>query len=257
MKKRYYIITAIVSYLFFTLSSVPAAKVISLVSDNSNMPVKLYGVYGSLWDGGANTVMIQGQPASIDDLQWSINPASLLLASISADIEASVKEQNVVGNINISAMGDISASDVRAQIDASVMQKLVNMPLGELGGVFNINVEDFEMSDEGFPVVSANIKWNNAKLTLLETVDLGHINLDITPEEDNRLSAKITNNKGELSLDGTATIDPSKNYNLDLRITPEDSAKPNIRQSLGMFAKKQTDGSYLVKRKGNLRDLGL
>jgi len=236
MKKRYYIITAIVSYLFFTLSSVPAAKVISLVSDNSNMPVKLYGVYGSLWDGGANTVMIQGQPASIDDLQWSINPAS---------------------NINISAMGDISASDVRAQIDASVMQKLVNMPLGELGGVFNINVEDFEMSDEGFPVVSANIKWNNAKLTLLETVDLGHINLDITPEEDNRLSAKITNNKGELSLDGTATIDPSKNYNLDLRITPEDSAKPNIRQSLGMFAKKQTDGSYLVKRKGNLRDLGL
>lgn len=256
MKKRYYILIAVLSYLFFTLGNVPAAKVISLIEKNTNIPVKLYGVHGSLWNGGAEKVLAQGQPP-IDNLQWSINPAMLLLAQLNGEVTGSIKNQNIIGDFNVSALGTISASNVRARINAPVMQELIQMPLGELDGIFNINIEHLELKQQGIPMVKANLKWENAKLTMVESVDLGFVDLSITSDENDNLSAKILNKKGQLLIDGNAVLDEKKAYNLNLRITPETNATDNIRQSIAMFARRQTDGSYLLKRKGNLSDLGL
>lgn len=256
MKKRYYILTAIISYLFFTLGNVPAAKVISLVEKNTRIPAKIYGVQGSLWNGTADKVIMQGQP-SIDNLQWSINPASLLLARLNGEIKAQVKEQNIIGNISVSAAGTLSASDVRARINADVMQELIQLPLGELDGIFTVNIESLELKPEGLPDITAQVNWKNAKLTLAETVDLGNIVLTVKPGDDNQLKAKISNKSGQLLIDGKANVDGKKLYTVDLRMTPEKNATNNIRQSLAMFARRQTDGSYLLKRKGRLQELGL
>jgi len=256
MKKRYYILTAIVTYLFFTLGNVPAANVLSFAQKNTSLPVKLYGVQGSIWNGSAEKVIIPNQPA-IDNIKWNINPAMLLLARISGDVKASIKNQNVTGDISVSAMGNFSASNVRARIEAPVMQELIKMPLGELGGVFNINIESFETVQNGLPNIAANIKWQNATLTILESVDLGFIDLNLKTNDNNQLTADISNKKGQLLLDGNARLENNKAYDLNLRITPENNADQNIRQSVSMLAKRQTDGSYLLKRKGNLRELGL
>ncbi len=256
MKKRYYILIAILSYVFFTFGNVPAAKVISLAKKNTQLPASLYGVQGSIWNGSAEKVIIQGQPP-IDNIEWDINPAMLLLAQISGEVKGSIKNQNIIGNISVSAGGTVSASDVRARIEAPIMQELIQMPLGELAGFFNININSIEMPQDGLPVISAKIKWKNAKLTLIDTVDLGFIDLTLNTNDSNQLVAKISNTKGQLLLDGKANLDSNKVYNIDLRITPEKNINNNIRQSLSMFSKRQTDGSYLLKRKGNLKELGL
>jgi len=256
MKKRYYILIAIFSYLFFTLGNVPAAKVISLVQKNTKLPAKLYGVQGSIWNGNAEKVIISGQPA-IDNIQWNINPAMLLLARISGEVKGSIKNQSVVGDVSVSAAGTFNASNVRARIEAPVMQEFLKMPLGELGGVFNINIESFEATQEGLPKLFANIKWKSAKVTVLDTVDLGFIDLNLRTDDNNQLLAKISNKKGQLVLDGKAKLDSKKTYDLNLRITPETNADNNLRQSIAMIAKRQSDGSYLLKRKGNLSTLGL
>jgi len=260
MKTRYYILIAIASFLFFTLGNVPAAKVISLVQKNAQLPLKFYGVQGSIWNGGAEKVILQknlqGQPP-IDNIQWDINPAMLLMARISGEVKGSIKNQNVVGDISYSAGGTFRASNVRARIEAPVVQELAQLPLGELGGVFNINIESFEATSEGLPKIAATIKWKNAKLTVMETVELGFIDLDLSTDDNDKLLAIISNTKGQLLLDGKANLDSNKTYDLNLRITPESSANNNVRQSIALFAKRQSDGSYLVKRKGNLSELGL
>jgi hypothetical protein len=53
MKKRSYIITAVVSYLVFLTATTPASMFSSLLEDNS--PVKLQGISGTLWQGKAST----------------------------------------------------------------------------------------------------------------------------------------------------------------------------------------------------------
>ena len=133
MKQRYYVILAIISYLFFTLVNTPAATVISLAEKNLQLPVKFYGVQGSIWNGTSDTVLIQGQPP-VNMLQWSLNPLALLIGSLSADIEAQVKQQKIIGNLSVGATGNIEASNVRARLDASDVQQLLAMPFGELAG---------------------------------------------------------------------------------------------------------------------------
>ena len=255
MKKRYSIIIGVIAYLFFTLGNVPAAKVYSLTESNNLLPVKLYGIQGSIWTGRADKLILQNQ-TSIENLNWSINLSSLLLAKINADITANFKKQNVVGNITINALGTVKASDVRARIDAPIMQDLIQMPLGELGGHFNINIESLELKPNDLPIITASLKWKNAKLTLAETVDFGFIDLTIQTDENNQLVANISNKKAQLLINGSAKLDNTKRYTLKLNLTPEKNSSSSITQSLAMFARKQTDGSYLVNRKGSLRDLG-
>lgn len=256
MKTRYYILTAIFSYLFFTLGSVPADKLIALLETNNAMPIKLYGVYGSLWNGGAEQARIPGKPP-LTHLQWSINPAALLLARISGEVKTSINQQNIIADLSINALGTIRASDIRARVDAKVVQNLLRLPMGELAGSFNINIESLQLQPPALPIIRGRIKWQNAKFTLMEPVKLGHIQLDISPLDNNGLKATINSAKGQLSIKGRASVDEKKQYKLELSLIPEDSASPNIRQSLGMFARRQTDGSYLLKRNGNLTEFGL
>lgn len=255
MKKRYYILTAILSYLFFTLGNIPAEKIISLAQQNGPLPISFYGVHGSIWKGSAEQ-MILPDNTTIDNLHWSINLSSLLLATLSADINGSIKQQNIVGNIAINALGNIRVTDVRARIDAAVVQELAQLPLGELAGHFNINIQSLEFNPQGLPIITADLKWKNAKFTVLETVDLGFIDLSIKPGDDNQLIAKISNKKGQLNIDGEIILNSDNNYDLNLRITPEKNVSDNIRQTLAMFSRRQTNGSYLIKRKGNLSEIG-
>ena len=256
IKKRYYILTAILSYLFFMMSSLPASKLVSLAQEYKLTNAKLYGVYGSLWNGGAEQVNIPHQ-LPITNLQWSFNPASLLVAKLSSEINGTFKKQNFTGNVSVNAFGTVEATDVQARITASVMQELIQMPLGELGGAFKLNIASIILDKSAIPNINASVEWQDAELTFTETVELGHINIDINPTAENQLMATISNDKGQIKLDGTASVDDKKNYSLNLRMTPEANTPSSITQSLSLFSRRQTDASYLLKRKGNLRELGM
>ncbi len=255
MKKRYYIIIAIASYLIFTLVNTPAATVISVAEKNVKLPVKFYGVQGSIWRGSSDSLIIQGQPP-INNLQWSLNPFALLIASISADIEASIKQQKVLGHISVSSDGTIEASDVRAKLDASEVQQLIAMPFGELGGEFNLNIQSLEWQNKGLPITTGTLKWKSAKLTLAETVDLGNVSISVNPGKDKDLIATLNNKGGSISIEGTVSLQDNKHYKLDLQFTPEKNASEHTKQSLQMFAKRQSNGSYRFQQSGNLRQLG-
>jgi len=256
IKTRHYILIAALSYLFFMISGLPASKLISLAEENKLTTAKFYGVYGSLWNGGAEQINIPKQLA-VTNLQWSFNPASLLIAKISSEISGNIKNQNFIGNISVNAFGTVEATDVRARIASPVMQELMQMPLGELGGEFNLNIESLILNGAAIPNINGLIKWQNAQLTLTETVDLGDVNIAINTSAENKLSATISNKQGQLSLDGSASIDDKKLYSLNLRITPEINSPSSITQSLSLFSRRQTDGSYLVNRKGDLREFGM
>lgn len=255
MKQRYYVIIAVISYLLFTLVSTPAATVISLAENNMNLPTKFYGVQGSIWNGQADRVMIRSQQ-QLDNIKWSLNPLSLLLLSLSADIEAQVKQQKIIGNINIGVSGNISASDVRAQLNATDVQRMLAMPFGELGGEFNLDIKSLQWSGTGLPLASGKIIWKNARLTMVESVDLGQVELNISPGKDDQLLANIKNKNGQLNISGDASLMPDKRYTVDLNFNPQNNASNNIKQSLGMFARRQSNGSYTFKKSGNLNQLG-
>ena len=256
MKRRYYIAIALLSYLLFTLATIPAAPIFELAKKQARLPVTLYGIEGSLWNGTADTAIMPSQPP-IENISWSLSPAALLLARLSAEVEGAFKQQPFIGHISLHADGELHASDVRSQLPASLVQELMSLPLGELDGDFNLNIESLAWDRQGLPVTRAKILWLNAAYTLAETVNLGQVEIVLSPAKDNDLKAVIKNKEGAIAITGEALISSNKRFQIDLSFTPNNNATDNIKQSLAMFAKRQPNGSYRLKQTGNLRNFGL
>lgn len=255
MKQRYYWLIGIIAYLFFLLANSPAAQVIDLIDKQFKLPAKFYGVQGSVWSGQSDSILIKNK-TRLDNVHWSINPLSLLLLRISADLEADIKQSRTVGKMVVYANGSIEANSVRARLNASDVQQMMSMPFGQLGGEININLETLELDTNGIPKTTGQIKWRSAKLTLAETVELGNIEINISPEQKN-MKAVISNKGGMIAISGSATISEDKRYTLDIDLKPEASASANISQSLGMFARRLPNGTYQLKQNGNLKQIGL
>ncbi|MFW2373979.1 MAG: type II secretion system protein N [Gammaproteobacteria bacterium] len=254
MKRRYYIIIAVASYLLFSLSAIPAASIYSLLP--GNMPIKLYGIEGSIWNGRADSAVMPSKPP-VQQIQWQLSPFALLLASISADFNARFNEQPVVGNVRLSASGSVSISRLKTSMAAAEIAKLASIPLGEFDGEVFLDIESASLSDNAIPNIIGDIVWQNAKVTLTETVELGQISIKIRPQTNGDLLAKLANDKGSIDIRGDVTVSQNKAYKLNIVLTPKANTSPNITQSLGFFAKRQANGSYRVKQNGNLRQFGL
>ncbi len=256
MKIRYYLLIGIISYLLFTLINTPAATVLSLVENQVSLPVKFYGVQGTIWQGQTDRLMMQGGPP-IDNLRWELQPVALFTASIAADVQAQVKQQNVIGHVRVNSSGNIEASDLRARLEASAVQQLAAIPFGQLGGVFNIDIASLQASQQSIPQADGRISWKNARLTMMETVDLGEVLFELKPGEQGSLDLVVSNKGGDISISGRAKVLANKRYTVDINLTPQRSASANVTQSLGMFARRQSNGSYLFKQSGSLQQLGL
>ena len=87
-------------------------------------------------------------------------------------------------------------------------------------------------------------------------VDLGQIEINLSPEQKD-MKAVISNKGGMISISGSATITDNKLYTLDIELKPETTASNNIKQSLGMFARRLPNGVYQLKQNGNLKQFGL
>lgn len=253
MKPGHYALLAVISYLLFTLVTFPAAAIYKLVDENPAF--KIYGIEGSIWNGQADSVSIPRKP-SLNQIQWSINPFSLLLLAVSADFEAQLNNNPILANIRMGISGNMEINDLKTSIAASELARLASLPLGEFDGDVYLNIDNLSLADQPIPEISGSIIWQNAKLTLTETVDLGRLNIRLSPQTNGDLVAKITSDKGQIDISGEASIAQNKAYKLDIMLTPKSDTSPSITQSLGFFAKRQSNGSYRVKQNGNLNQFG-
>ena len=85
----------------------------------------------------------------------------------------------------------------------------------------------------------------------------GDIEITLVESDDFPLVATINNKGGQISLSGESHVRDDGNYNLELKLSPNNSASKNLRSSLKMFAEQQSDGSFVVKNAGNLEQFGI
>jgi len=255
LKRRYYILLAVISYAFFILTNVPANKVLTLLKDNVDIPAQIIGVQGSLWKGSAQSFIIKGQPP-LNNFNWSINPLALLLANISADIETHIQQQKVNAHISFNLIsGSLAAENIHANISAKELQKLIQLPFGELAGDIKADITQLIFDGTNIQQLEGVLRWNKAKFSLAETVKLGNIQITLQADDEQNIIAELSNKDGQLKLLGNIKLQPNKNYQLDMKFIPEKNTSNNIKQSLGLFAKRQPNGSYRLKQNGNLRNL--
>ena len=254
MKTKHYILTGVSVYLCSLIYLAPAKTIIDLViADNANL--SLSGVEGSLWNGSAENARFNKH--QIDKLSWSFSAWRLLTAKLSYDVNGFYKDNSFVGTIGYSPTNTFSLNDFSTTIDAYTVGQLAGLPVGELGGTIEIDINKATWSQNTIPYIQGKTTWDQASITVVDKADLGEVVIEIDEDDTSPITAKINNTPGDLTIDGNAIVSEQGDYQLDISLKPASKANQNLRNSLKMIAKPLPDGSYKIVYKGDLSQLGL
>lgn len=252
MKKRVYIVTAVVSYLALLITTMPANTVSSIINDNS--PVKIRGVSGTIWHGKAFSVDINNS-IQLHSTEWSFTVWKLLLGQLAIDIETQYLDNNINSEIGTSFLGRYFINDLSATILAKDLAQLAEIPLAQLSGLISLNITHAQWKQGELPIATGEINWKDAAVTVADTASLGNVSILLNESEQQLLNADISNQGGDIKISGNAELVPETDYALNITLTPTATAKNNIKQSLGLFAQKQSNGDYVLKKSGSLNQI--
>ncbi len=255
MKKRYFILSAILAYLVFLIALVPAAPVLALVQ-NYVPAFSVQGVSGSLWTGKAATISINHQH-TLTSNSWQFNGWRLFLGELSLDLTSQYQQRLLSTELALQLSGQLTARDIKASISAATLAQLAQLPLAELGGEISLQFERLVWKASQVPRAIGILRWHNASITVAETADLGNVSIVLTEGVAQPVLARISNQGGQIKLDGEANVGEDGEYHAQLTMLPNSDASANIRNSLGMIAKPKPGGRYQIDHSGNLKQFGL
>ena len=254
MKKRVYIFVAIASYFILLIATIPASLVTNAISDKNI--VTIHGASGSLWNGKAYIIVINNN-IELKNTKWSFSPWKTLIGKISIDINSQYLDNDISAEIGTSFLGRYFINNLKATISAQEATQLANIPLVQLSGLISLNIDHAQWKQGELPLATGVINWSNAEVTVADTASLGNVSITLSESEQQLLNADIKNQGGDIKINGTAELVPEANYAVNIKLLPTASASDNIKQSLGLFAKKQNNGEYLLNYSGPLNQMGL
>lgn len=254
MTKKYYILTAVASYLLLLLATIPAKLVNDLVNDNST--VTLHGISDTLWNGKAYSVNINNK-VQLKNTEWSFKFWKLLLGNVAVDIDTQYLSHNISSELGTSFLGTYFVNDLIAAIPADEVAQLASIPLAQLSGLISLNIENAQWKKGELPTASGTIDWKDAIVTVTDSASLGNVTILLGESEQQLLNADINNQGGDIKITGSAELAPEENYAVNIKFSPTASTNNSIRQSLELFAKKQSNGEYLFTNSGSLSQIGL
>mgnify|MGYP003934227969 CR=1 FL=1 len=254
MKTKHYILTAVISYLVLLIATIPATSLNSVLGKET--PVNIQGISGTLWEGKAYLINIDNK-VKLEDTQWSFSLWRLFLGQLALDIDTNFAGNPVTAEIGSSFLGRIFINDLKTEVDAAKVSELAQIPLAQLSGAITLDIEHAQWKQGELPMATGTINWSNATVTVADTASLGNISVTLGENEQQLLNADIKNQGGDINLRGNAELVPEADYSVNMVLIPTASANRNIKNSLSLFAKKQSNGEYHLKNSGSLTQLGL
>ena len=254
MNAKTYVLTAIISYLVSLFALTPASSVLQLIqAENDNLSFSKAS--GSIWKGSVGVAQFNSQ--EISDIYWSFTAWRLLTGELSFDVTANFLANPITANIGTSISNNLYINRLSTTIDAYTVGNLATLPVGELSGEFVIEIDSANWSPNKTPHLLGQIIWNNAGVLVIEKANLGNIIINFIESPDNPLTATISNNSGDLELDGNLFVTHNGEYSLEAKILATPTASRNLLQSLKYFARKTANRQYEVNYSGKLSQLGL
>lgn len=255
MKTKYYLLIGFLALAFFLIVNIPAAPVYDAVKGKIPQ-LQIQNIEGSIWNGSAQQITVQSKHV-FKNVNWSVCVAHLIIAEACVDFDAIFNNNPLSGQVSINTGNTIQAKNLETSMTANSLSQLYPMPMGEIAGNIDINIESLNWQQGNIPAIKGEILWSAASITIAQTAKLGDVTITLSEPADNPVNAEITNKDGDLAIAGQLSLGENTDYKVDLKLTPRNKQNQNIKNSLSLFAKPGPDGSYVVKNNGNLKQLGL
>ncbi len=252
-----YILLGLVSYLVFMVLLFPASPVIKRLQ---TAPLVLNGVSGPLWNGEVaqvvtpNTLMPTGpDDFLLENISWRLAPQKLLSGAGAANIAFSAYGGSGKGLVSRQLDGDTTISGLYYSSNGESLNVLFD-PLLKIAGELKLNVAEAVVKNQLLESLDGDLEWNNAVLDVPVVAKLGNLKLTVKPRDEDHI-AEITSTGGDLELSGSVDLKKDGNFKTDITIVPRPSASVVLTDMLRGLARPNSDGSFRLRRNGNINRL--
>ncbi len=234
-------------YIVFLIILWPASW---LVSRQGLSGLNFTGVSGTLWSGQVQSLVWRGFP--LGQVRWHFAPTTLLRGQLGAWIGlrgADVSLQGV-GSGNVMGHG-VELRDVDIQRLAPELAQRLGLPW-QLTGSIRGHVDLVRWQPGAVPEVTGTWLWSQAAVRSPVAIRLGKVQVRAT-SIGLREDIKVTFHGGAVTGRGSLMLGPGQRYILRLNIS---SADARVHPMLRWLGQRNAAGHWVLKRSGNLRELG-
>ena len=250
-RKKYLLIGAgIASFVLFAIAFIPASVVTNRLADIA----RIGGVEGSLWNGHVRSIDINGW--QLQDTDWDLNPAALLLGRLSASVATHIAGSEINAHASISVSGNLSVRDLEASGPIAPLAGKFNLPV--TGGRYQVQLSALDITDNWPTRLIGSAHVNGVPLNIMgngAAGPTGNYSLAFDAEtvpEDGRLSGALSDDGGPVEIEGSILLTPPVNYELQAKIRARPTAPVEIVQALNLAGPVGPDGRREISIAGTL-----
>lgn len=245
IKRTKWIFAAVLTYLLFLLVYFPANQLSSRISLPEGMV--LTGVSGTVWQGQAAQMQVQGIP--LQGVAWQLSFWPLLLGELDFQVKAgnsrAVDELSFNGNISLALARPqaIKASDFTLFLPTSMVLAQVPLPLPvDAGGRLRVNLDKVDYA-QGCQQLQGKGEWLNAQVGGISgPIALGRFEAALScRQQDILLKISAANSLG---LSAEALLSPARQFRVSGRFKPDPSLPDEVHQATRFFGQADNQGFY-------------
>ena len=232
------IFAVVLLFLLFLLLQLPAAVVAPLLKRHSNNLLELSAAEGSVWQGQAQSISLQGATL-LGPVQWRLSPWGLLLLQLRGEISSR----------NGSASFTISRDKITLSADRLVLPLAPLVALDrslaqyQLRGRMELLSEQFTFAPDG-GAGRLQLRLLDLGSALVSVPSIGHYRIQISPMRDAYRFSAATE-RGPLRVTGDGRWQPGKGGAIRLQLHPDSEAEA-LRPLLSLAGRPAANGDYYL-----------
>lgn len=251
MKKL--ILLFVAALMLGVLFKVPVAV---FTKDGRLGPAMVYGAQGTIWSGRASLVSLDG--INIVTPSWSLNPLYLLIGRAKAHLTFSYLEGRGFTDVSVSLGQNVSLRGFEFTVPADQLTQHFASGFVGLEGDLNVQIDglDYQIGEAFIKNTSGYVGWQKSGVAYPLSGGFGNISINLSQDKDSGvLQAEVSNQGGEVSVDGRASLDSSLAYSVDTVLKPNSSISEALSETLAAAIPKNADGTFQFKQNGKLDQL--
>ena len=209
--------------------------------------LKMEDVSGTIWNGESGKFTINNE--SLGHVRWKVKPLESLTAlslKSSFNIDDSVFKAH--GIATITPQKKLLLDNTYFELNASYFNKLQKQ--ATLKGNITGNIKHAVLIEKTLPEIKGTVDWKEASVTSpLVKLDTGDYRAVISPDSGD-MKILLSSSDAPAEIRGKIKLNKEWIYETDLSIKTNNNGLGAMLELLG---KKQTNGSVLVKNKGDLK----
>lgn len=250
MKTRTLVLTGVGCFLLFAIIGAPIGPLHARFANPAD-PMQPVGLTGTLFNGAASAVTVNGRPV-VRQLTWSLKPFALLMARLGVHITGDADGLSFEGNVAKLIGGSVAVDSMRAAGPIKSLLTLTGDALVPIDGSVGLTLDSLKLVDNFPKSVSGELQIGSLKWALgPNPVALGDLKAAITTEAG-VIIARVSPVSGPLDVGGELRVLADKAYEVDLKVKAQPNADITVQNLVRSLGEADPEGYFRIKTRGQL-----